>query len=412
MAGYAQFEYVDEDGADHLLSDAFVRGAFDLWFPFIEIGKPCNVRASLERFVQGSETEEDHELYYTFFHEYIHLIQSALYFVCQLPITFTHSIIYDIRVTAISRKDRGESRLRPLCFSKATNDIDFFLRSEYATIKDYRKPFSVVNILEGSARLLEERFRGRGVEIDHWRYSAIREISDAILPSRRLSDRELLDVCDVSLRRKNPAKAFVQLLIAIDKFGMAWNNDVYESITQLADKLGLERMPSFANIVIENSGRIFNSPLYAQYLRQVESLYAKLPTFFGGGRVFSLIYEQLSSDTRNGLPICLLNWISKCGSPVIICSDGRMEIFDTNIGLASTLDQNIIGIKSVVESIMKGDSSVCMMKGACISANMEGGCLPIDDYCSTHPWDKPPERGMLCPYRAIWRAFGLEGLRP
>ena len=412
MAGYTHFENLGEARERPLLSTTFVPGAFDLWFPFIELEKPCSIGNALRRFVQGCMTEEDQAVFYTFFHEYLHLIQSALYFVCQLPIMFTHNTIYDIRVTSISRKAKGETRLLPICYSQETKDIYSIFNEEYSAIGNYREPFSVVNILEGSARLLEEKFRGHEVESGHWRYSAIREVNNLILSDRRLSDRALLDLCDVSLRRKNPPKTFIGLLMAIKRLGMTCNEDTYINFTQLADKIGLDALPSLANFVVENSLRIFNSPLYAQYCRQVESLYSQLPAIFGGGRVLSLIYDELSHDRGKGLPVCLLKWIYKCGSPVIISSDGRMEVLDVNIGTASPLDQNILGIKSVVESIIKQDSKGCMMRGACDAANSVGGCLPVDDDCSLRPWMKQPVKGMVCPFVAIWKAFGLEGLTP
>lgn len=52
----------------------------------------------------------------------------------------------------------------------------------------------------------------------------------------------------------------------------------------------------------------------------------------------------------------------------------------------------------------------CAMKRSCEFAASNGHFLPLDDKCSRSPWMKKPWRNMLCPYLAIWRALGLEGL--
>ena len=89
---------------------SFVPGSFDLWFPFIELGSNDSIGDALRRFVMGNATSQDKGLFCTFFHEYLHLLQSALYFVCQLPVIRTHSIIYDVRVTAMERKRTREKK--------------------------------------------------------------------------------------------------------------------------------------------------------------------------------------------------------------------------------------------------------------------------------------------------------------
>ena len=54
MAGYTCFENLGEARERPLLSTAFVSGAFDLWFPFIELEKPYSIDNALRRFVRDA----------------------------------------------------------------------------------------------------------------------------------------------------------------------------------------------------------------------------------------------------------------------------------------------------------------------------------------------------------------------
>lgn len=395
---------------------SFVPGSFDLWFPFIELGSNGSIGDALRRFVMGNATSQDKGLFCTFFHEYLHLLQSALYFVCQLPVIRTHSIIYDIRVTAIERTRTGEKKLLPVTLSNETKKIDEIMWSEFAEIPnelycELREGFSVLNILEGVARLLEEAYRGFEVEKGHWRYSAISELNVRFLNDRALSSRSLLELCDLVLRRRTPAKLFLEILHMLSLSKQDTARCAFDDFSKMADCLGYEPMPSLADIIITNTKRIFSSSLFTHYARQIALIYHRLPELYKDKPVFSAIYDEVSQDNGNGLPMSLLKMIYQCGSPVIVNAHGEMEIFDLDISHASAVDQNIIGIKSVVQNIVdNGKSRSCLMRETCLAASRHGSALPVDENCINAPWEKAPQNGMICPYLAIWKAFGLEGL--
>ena len=395
---------------------SFVPGSFDLWFPFIELGSNDSIGDALRRFVMGNATSQDKGLFCTFFHEYLHLLQSALYFVCQLPVIRTHSIIYDVRVTAMERKRTREKKLLPVMLSNETKQIDKILRVEFEEIPKednykLREGFSVLNILEGVARLLEEAYKGGEVENGHWRYSAISELNISFLKDKALSSRSLLELCDLVLRRRTPAKLFLEILHMLSLSKQDTARCAFDEFSDMADCLGYEPMPSQADMIITNTKRIFSSSLFTHYARQIALIYSRLPELYKDKPIFSSIYDEVSHDNGNGLPMSLLKMIYQCGSPVIVNAHGEMEVFDLDISHVSAVDQNIIGIKAVVQNIVdNGKSKSCLMREACLAASGHGSTLPVDENCISAPWEKAPQNGMICPYLAIWKAFGLEGL--
>lgn len=414
MANYNQFAFLENGKLDRFDPASFVPGSFNLWFPFIEFERPCRLGEALWRYVGNDMREGDQQMFYTFFHEYLHLVQSAMYFVCQLPILLTHQIIHDIRVTAIKRGNGG--CLLPIIHSEEFVTLCKLFNEEFASEsvllhQETNKKFSVVNIAEGVARLLEEAFRGHVVETDNYRYTAIRDLNAFFLHERALNHRQLLDVCDVALRRRKPAKTFVEILQALSKCGQNIEKFDFESISTLADELGCEFVQSGANVVAFDTDRMFNSPIFAHYVRHIKSLYLGLPKCFTEGAVLSPIFDEVVQDNGAGLPTCMLRWIVTCGSTVILNSAGEMELFDANKQYASPLDQNIVGIKAVVDSIIKCRHA-CYLKQSCCRANGFGNNLPVDEDCDSSPWRKQPIGGLVCPYSAIWKALGLDGFVP
>ena len=266
MSGYNQFSSIALEKQKDL-EGVFVPGEFDLWYPFIKLDSRINVGDALCRFAEGHATQDDQELFFTFFHEYLHLVQSAMYFVCQLPIIQTHNIIYDIRVTALRRKSNGERKLTPIVYSYETITVHNLIENEFESVKkeEYpilKKDFCVINILEGVVRILEEKYRGQVMEKNHWRYTAIKEINQCVLKNRALTERSLLDLCDVALGRRRSSYVFLQILEYIK--GNVVASYGYKEFSKIADELGAKKMVSVSDQIITNSAKVFNSSLYIE----------------------------------------------------------------------------------------------------------------------------------------------------
>lgn len=102
--------------------------------------------------------------------------------------------------------------------------------------------------------------------------------------------------------------------------------------------------------------------------------------------------------------------MANCGSPIVVNDNGEIEVFDIDYDNATSVDQNILGIKAVVESVLHPATPACVMKRSCEFAVMRSRFLPLDEACDLSPWAKKLSGNMICPYSVIWRAFDLEGL--
>lgn len=413
MRGFEQLESCS--AAADVRSGVFVPGCFDVGFPYIHLETSLTIGDSLRRICAGKGSRSDQELIYTFFHEYLHLVQSSVFEVCQLPILYNHSLIYDIRVAGIKTRNDGRKLIDSIKPSEDTKLICQRIMDRYAVIdvqlsEAEHCPFGCVNLLEGAARLLEEEFRGAIVEEDNWRYTAIRTLNKIYLPKSPLDNRSLLDVCDVALRCENSAKTFCDILQALGSQGAGAPAVTFDSVLGLTTKLGCKICNSLSSLVKMSTAKTFGGPLFSHYVKQVQIIYDQMPRFFGGGALFSKIYDALQNDDKKGLPNCLIVWMANCGSPIVANDNGVIEAFDIERENASFIDQNVLGIKAVVESVLHPENSRCAMKSACEFAAASGHFLPLDDKCTRSPWMKEPWRNMLCPYLAIWKALGLEGL--
>lgn len=413
MRGFEQLESCPAAAGER--TGVFVPGCFDVGFPYIHLETNLTIGDALRRICAGKGTQSDQELIYTFFHEYLHLVQSSAFEVCQLPILYNHSLIYDIRVAGIKTRNGGRKLMDHIEPSEDTKLICRRIKDRYAVI-DLRlsesecRPFGCVNLLEGAARLLEEEFRGAIVDEDNWRYTAIRTLNKIYLPKSPLDNRSLLEVCDVALRCENAAKTFCDILQALGSQGAGVPAVTFDSVLGLAIKLGCKICNSLSHLVRMSTAKTFGGPLFSHYVKQVQIIYDRMPRFFGGGALFSKIYDELQNDDKRGLPNCLIAWMANCGSPIVVNDNGVIEAFDIDYRNVSSVDQNVLGVRAIVESVLHPNKTICAMKRFCEFAVSQGHSLPLDESCDQSPWTKKPWDGKLCPYSAIWRAFGLEGL--
>ena len=68
-------------------------GSVRLWFPYIEMNYERRISDAILRLPTKEFSDADQELFYVFFHEYIHIVQSVLFPVCQYPLTLHGSFL-------------------------------------------------------------------------------------------------------------------------------------------------------------------------------------------------------------------------------------------------------------------------------------------------------------------------------
>lgn len=419
----AHFSGLDLDGVMSLQAyseKASTTGRVPLWLPFIEMNSTRRLLEVICRLLSDDYGKEDQELFYVFFHEYIHIVQSALFPVCQYPLTLTHQYIFDIYVTAQHRQASGSQELLPLIHGEGfVEELDLVRRvygkptSGQSLNEGMIGELSTVHIIEGTARILEEKYRGASHPPDKL-YCLIQDINAELLGENALALRELLDVSEVALLTLTPREAFVGLLERAPSIvgGCGKDSGFFDRLCDLACDMGFKIYPRSPRVVINSTQSVLRGPLFDDYNRYVESLYQGLAAEYGKGPVFSSIYDALEGDKGKGMPLILVSWIAKYGTPAIVYPDGYMEQFDRRKDIASRERQDLVGVKAVVESVANPKFFGCGLFHSCNGAYVED---PIHHHapswtCVMAPWLTKTFANGYCPYQAIWRQFGLGDL--
>lgn len=387
----------------------FVEGRFNLGTPMILINSEATVKELLVHIINRDETAFDTATCATLFHEYIHLIQSILFYACQLPAIIRHWYIWDLYQTAQKRKEIGQ-RLLPIEKSISRNEWE--LRNSACMKRGVRvgtsdgEPYllTLLDVVEGIARILEEGWLGYTISENQLPYTTIRSVNSILFKKNPLSKYELLDVCEIALRKEFPGEAFVSLCRIIDAEEIPRDEGFYSRVCSVALNYGLVDMDSQAEMIVANTKGMFTSNIFADYVRQIESLYSELPKHFGVRHpIFSSLLKSVETQERRGLPNEMLLLIMQYGSVPFVNSLGIIEQFDRHP--QSDITVSAVAINAFVSNLMDHDG-----KGQCeMSVSCRVGHLPVDDKCCCYPWGKVIPDG-LCPYLAVKRAFGLDGL--
>ena len=387
-------------------------GSVRLWFPYIEMNSDRRLSDTILRLPSAGFSQEDQEMFYVFFHEYIHIVQSALFPVCQYPLTLTHQYIYDMYTTAKCRQQMGARELLPLIHNRSYLEELDLVRRIYGhstpVPESSQKTLTLVNVIEGVARIIEEKYRGQPMPYDEM-YSMIEDANMMMLGDKALSRSELLDVAEVALLTQSPDVAFVELLRISQNVGTRGTNEFYQSICEIADENGFKLLGRSPQVVINSTQAVLKGVLFEHYNRYVEDLYRGLSNEYGQGPVFSSIYNALSHDSSKGLPLILIGLIAKYGTPAICYPDGYMEQLDRRKDEATVVSQDMVGVKAVVESVSNPRFAGCGLFNSCNNAYVAN---PADQHapswsCVVAPWQTETFSDGYCPFQAIWRQFGL-----
>lgn len=403
-----------------LSTNSLVEGCFELWFPLIYIQSSRTVDQAIKRYSAGLNDSVDLTTCRVFFHEYLHLIQSVRFAACQLPILLTHFFIYGVHKTAKRRRRAGDKDLFPIRFGNEFYRykkilVDIFGDSKNVILTDRTEyELTVNNVIEGAAKILEDKWYGSSSDSDDLLYSAIKDVNKVVLGEHALTDRSLLVVCEAALDTVRPVESFCRILDALSKkTSVAFGDDsIVDVVSEIVDQLNICRFPSYARVVIENTKTVFNADIFRHYRRHIVDLYGLLSEELPKDNTFLFIYDKLAMGrSTDCLPACLVEWIKASGSPVIEYSSGQMSQFDLRKNEVRKEDQNIAGIKAVVDSLC-GSIDGCGLVRSCATAPKEESSarLHVDSLCDTNPWQKNPTDGNVCPYLAIIETWGVRGL--
>ena len=388
---------------------AFVDGHFNMGTPMIFIKTETTVKELLLHIINRDETTLDTAACATLFHEYVHLLQSVLFYACQLPAIVRHWHIWDLYQTAQKRKGTVQNLFpvekSPLCNEWETRNSISMKRGVCVGTSD-GKPYhlTLLDVVEGVARILEEGYLGHTLNENQLPYTTIRALNNSLFQNNPLSEYELLDVCEVALMKEFPGEAFVSLCRIVDAEEIPRGESFYSELCRVAVAYGLGDMKSQAEMIVANTKGVFTSNIFEDYVRQIESLYNGITKSFEGKRpIFSSLLRSVKNQEHRGLPNEMLMLLMQYGSVPFENSLGIIEQFDRQ--QQSEISVNAVAINAFVSNLVDSEGcGECMMVASC-----RGACLPVDDTCLKHPWRKVIPGG-LCPYLAVKRAFGLDGM--
>lgn len=394
-------------------------GSIELWFPFIELNGKVRLEDAIRNLTDVERCEADQKVLDTFFHEYIHIVQSVKYAVCQWPFLLTLQFIYDAYSTAKARRDNGENTLLPIKhFRDFYKWVDLICKvyGSRESVTLHGKgicQIGLLDILEGAASIIEEKWSG--VCSGTKKYKLVRDVNSALLGDKKLGERSLLSVIDASLETEFPHRSFVTILKSLQGDVVDKSEDLYLKGKEILYAHDVPLLTSQSDDVICSSKSVLTSNIFNHYLMHIKRLYGEFAGAFNNQPPMTYIYDALDEDknftTHRGLPLLLVNWIYSFGSPAVQYQSGEMVQFDKDIGTKSNIDQGIAGIKAVVRCLSDSKNNQCALRGACEwAANQRAeGCPQISEDCINSPWNSYATKGVLCPFTSIWTAFGLKG---
>lgn len=378
-------------------------GSIELWFPYITLNTTRKISESMARLATNEFDALDQEIFSIFFHEYIHLIQSACFPLCHIPVEFTYCYIFDAHTTAKKRKAAGIETLLPIEHSKVFEDACDKLFKTYAHttivegIHDDIIELSVVHILEGVARILEERYLGQSLPPDEL-YDTLRDVNEAIFAGDSLDDRTLLEFAEQAMRYEHPDEMLVRLLIA-RRDGLT----IYEP-SCWNDQAELD-------MILQDGKGVLSSSYFNELRSFLERFYRDTPKRFAKGAVFTSIYDSIEKGERKCLPTIVIDNISRIGLPVVAYQSGELEAFNPYDDSAKVCFP-LRSFEGVCKILLGVGDRECSCLINCEAAQRSGvdGVPHVDNHCLTDPWAKD-NGGELCPFTAAWRAFHFENLK-
>jgi len=399
------------------LNSGYAVGSFNLGVPYIRLGFDAQLSQILGRDPAVAKIER--EFCATFLHEYVHFIQSVLFRSCQLQIVAWQNLIYSIYLTAKQRHAAMSGVLLPIeytedCVKWWQHQNEVYSSTRHIVLRNGDGwDFGIVDVAEGVARLIEEKYLGFSRTENQPPYTTIRDVNHLMFGSENLlSDCELLDLAEIALSCERPGLAFLDLCEGLKQTTIDRHN-FYLQIEELAKSIGLRREDSFADFITENVRGVFTSSIFAGYAKNMQTLYGAIPAWLKQRSVFSSIYHSIGNAER-GMPQSLISLIRDWGNctPLIVNKRGEQELFSPLP--MGPIDQHALVIESVVRCIVErgyGRHVGCDMIDSCRNARNLGYYLPVNCVCETNPWVKKLLVSThCCPFGAVRRAFGLDGL--
>lgn len=394
-------------------ADDYVDGDTNIGLPYIYVDTERDLAAVLGKAASKDLDDSDRQIFYTLFHEFIHVIQLLVCPVCHLVEMSVLWELFDAHQAATAKRAQGIKTLGKI---PSSSDRTSFANVEKAVFEekaDSLWELKTEDLIEGVARMLEERFRGSVVDETETVYTRARHFVKSHYVKLSLQDAEFLDICEVSLRMTAPARAFVSLVKYVSEHQDIRGQGFFARLHFAALQLGFGCVGDMADSVALSNRAVFNNPIFKGYCAQYEIMLKSVRSYFGAGPVFSRIYSQIAETDKPGLPFFLLELISQCGSPIIFSKGGQIVQWDKTGGCEHP--EVALGFDAVYSLLYCRESAgtKCKLLPWCKgNLRADGTAMPVDGLCESAPWKKNLPHGAICPFRKVWMALGFAGMDP
>lgn len=396
-------------------AERFVKGESNIGLPYIFIDTDLDLEEVLARANQEYLPDQEMQVFYTLFHEYVHVLQMLVSPICQLIALECLQELYCLNQTAIKRKTQKEIRVGDIESDPEGRHVSERLEAALTDRKsiNYIWDVSTGDIIEGVARMLEEAFRGEVVEEAESEYTRAWKAVNSGSSNIRINKSQFLDLCELALRTEHPAEAFEIMYKALREKGDIPSADFFMHMSELMPCLGLQQLRDVSECIVKSNANVLPGDVFKAYREQVKGMVDAIHGVFGEGPVFSKLYIELEECSAKGLPITILNLISKSGSPIIYNKSGQTVQWD--VTGSNELQCTAMGVYAVYSLFFEQQKNPekCKLISWCSNAVQCGKCnILLDASCERAPWDKTRSNAGLCPFQVVWKSLGLDGLRP
>lgn len=408
---YRHFKKIRDDG--------YVEADTNIGLPCILIKTHHCVQDAFSRIMSNTMSEEDWQILYSLFHEYVHVIQMVVSPICQLISLSTLWELYDLNQNAISQKALSRRVMHPI--KPSDNTSEFRLKIESIFSEAYEAKGSTClswtikteDLIEGIARMLEECFRKEQVSDVEDEYTRAWRYVKSTYGETVITESLFLDICEFALQTDRPAESFYLVCKFISNHSGNHKCWCFDEFDQAISPAGITRIQDLRDCVVKSVKAVCNNPLFETYCKHISVLYDGITQYFNGAPVFSSIYQRLRKTRQYEVPRIIIELIAKCGTPIICSENGEVVQYD-KVGFNDT-DQTVLGIDAVYSIFYEKDENnnlvdSCKLIKWCDS--VPGNKMRRNPLCENSPWEKDGAQEGLCPFLSVWKMLDLVGMTP
>ena len=260
-------------------------------------------------------------------------------------------------------------------------------------------------IRENMAYLLEKRCTTKYRHSNEYPYQIVDILANKMCPGK-LTEEDLIALCDVSLQCSVPGYGLYQFLSAIGKGQIAIKKpeDLYDILLSKKTQF-LGRDMTMPNALVEASKQAIDHLLSYVRIDKLSKDYEEWVNFtLGAGVGLRLkrpyFFIEMARGKRNKENAVLQFVAKNIGSPQMVNAQGMRFQLATERPICRF---EYLEVVREIERLFEGEGKSCSLKSWCA---MSPDGAPVDERCDKSPWTRSNDE-MLCPYGLLWRHWNL-----